>query len=177
MYIYYEKTGQFLGTIIDACSCCDKLLEIYDSNDTLIYDIKTSCCQLGLCCGRHAETVAKIDFKVVAPETQEVIGHLVKIPSLNDKTSKWLVESRQGFHDASNSFIINFPDGASPDDKFLLTIAAIKLGYQFFTQNTCQCCQYCNMICGNCCNYCSLPFRFMFGPLCGCACCPCFMGC
>ena len=78
MCIYYEKTGQYLGTIIDACNCCNNLLEIYDSNDTLIYDIKTSCCQLGLCCGRNAETVAKIDFKVFAPESQDVVGILLK---------------------------------------------------------------------------------------------------
>lgn len=93
MFIYYEKTGQYLGKIIDSCSCCDKLLEIYDSNESLIYEIRTSCCQLGLCCGRNAETVAKIDFKVVVPETQEIVGHLVKIPSLNDKKGQEKVES------------------------------------------------------------------------------------
>jgi len=175
MFIYYEKTGQLLGKIIDSCSCCDKLLEIYDSSESLIYEIRTSCCQLGLCCGRNAETVAKIDFKVVAPETQEVIGHLIKIPSLNDKIGRGMVESYQGFHDASNSFIINFPNGASPDDKFLLTIAAIKLGYQFFTQNTCNCCNSCNSYCGNFCNFCTLPCKFMFGPFCCCG--PCCMCC
>ena len=170
MFIYYEKTGQYLGKIIDSCSCCDKLLEIYDSNESLIYEIRTSCCQLGLCCGRNAETVAKIDFKVVVPETQEIVGHLVKIPSLNDKKGQERVESREGFHDSSNSFIVNFPDGASPDDKFLLTIAAIKLGYQFFTHNTSRCWNSCNNYCGNCCNYLALPIKFTCGPFC--CCCP-----
>jgi len=33
-----------------------------------------------------------------------------------------MVESYQGVHDASNIFIVNFPDGASPDDQFLLII-------------------------------------------------------
>ena len=173
MFIYYEKTGQYLGKIIDSCSCCDKLLEIYDSNESLIYEIRTSCCQLGLCCGRNAETVAKIDFKVVVPETQEIVGHLVKIPSLNDKKGQEKVESREGFHDSSNSFIVNFPDGASPDDKFLLTIAAIKLGYQFFTHNTSRCWNECNNYCGNCCNYLSLPIKFMCGPFCCCPYCVC----
>ena len=44
MFIYYEKTGQYLGKIIDSCCYCDKLLEIYDSNESLIYEIRTSCC-------------------------------------------------------------------------------------------------------------------------------------
>ena len=170
MFIYYEKTGQYLGKIIDSCSCCDNLLEIYDSNESLIYEIRASCCQLGFCCGRHAETVAKIDFKVVVPETQEIVGHLVKIPSLNDKKGRESVESREGFHDSSNSFIVNFPDGASPDDKFLLTIAAIKLGYQFFTHNTSKCWNSCNDSCGNCCNYLTVPFKYTCGPFC--CCCP-----
>ena len=177
MFVYYEKTGEYLGKIIDSCSCCDNLLEIYDSSESLIYEIRTSYYQLGLRCGRNAETVAKIDFKVVAPETQKVIGHLIKIPSLNDKIGRAMVESHQGSHDASNSFIINFPDGASPDEKFLLIIAAIKLGYQFFTHNSCKCCNHCNSYCGNWCHFLNFPFKFMFGPfyyyLCCCYCLDC----
>ena len=144
MFIYYEKTGQYLGKIIDSCCCFDKLLKIYDSSESLIYEIRISCSQLGFCCWRNAETVAKIDFKVVAPETQEVVGHLIKIPLLNDKIGLAMVESYQGVHDASNIFIVNFPDGASPDDQFLLIIWAIKLGHQFFTQSTCKCYNSCN---------------------------------
>ena len=169
MLISYAKTEQYLGKIIDSCSCCYKDLEIFDANDNLIYEIKTHCCQIGLCFGRNAETVAKIDFKIVNPENKEIIGHIIKIPSLNDKIGRSIVDSHQGFHDASNSFIVNFPDGASPDQKFLLIIAAIKLGYQFFIQNKSECYDRCNSFCCNCCNCFTIPFRFLCGSIC---CCP-----
>jgi len=165
MFVYYAKTDQFLGKIVDACSCCNDKLEIFDANDNLIYEIRTHCCQIGLCSGRNAETVAKIDFKIFPPDSDNIIGHLIKIPSLNDKLGRMMVDSHQNFHDSSNSFIVNFPDGASPEDKFLLIIASIKLGYQFFTQNRGSC--SCYSCCGSACNYCCIPCRFTCG---ACAC-------
>ena len=166
MKITYAKTGQYLGLIVDSWDCCNHKLEIYDNTDQLIYEIKTSCCQIGLCCGRNAETVAKIDFKTYNLDT--IVGHLIKIPSTKDKTAQSEVDAHIGFHDASNSFIVNFPENATPDHKFLLIIAAIKLGYQFFTHNKSEydCCQ---SICGNLCYYCCFPFRIynkLFCPLC-----------
>jgi len=132
-----------------------------------------------ICCGRNAETVAKIDFKFFGPENkdgkeeQDPIGHLIKIPSLNDKIGRSMVQSHRGFHDDSNSFIVNFPEGASPDEKFLLVIAAIKLGYQFFTHNTSECCDRCNECCCNCCNYLCFLFRRIINiPCCFCCYCP-----
>lgn len=179
MYVYYEKTGQYVGKIIDSCRCCHNMLEIYDSTEKLIYEVGAHCCQLGFCCGRNAETVAKIDFKVFGPENkdgkeeQDPIGHLIKIPSLNDKIGRSMVQSHRGFHDDSNSFIVNFPEGASPDEKFLLVIAAIKLGYQFFTHNTSECCDRCNECCCNCCNYLCFLFRRIINiPCCFCCYCP-----
>ena len=172
MFISFTKNNQYLGKIIDSCSCCHNKLEIFDSNDNLIYEIKTHCCQIGLCCGRNAETVAKIDFKIISPENQNIIGHIIKIPSLNDKMGRIMVDSSAGFHDSSNSFIVNFPNDASPNDKFLLIVAAIKLGYQFFTENRNSCCENCDRSCCNCCNYYCFPCRrlcnFLFCPFCMC---------
>ena len=166
MFVSYAKTRQFFGKL-RFLSCCKKL-EIFDATDNLIYEIKTHCCQIGLCCRRNAETVAKINFKIVAPDNQDIIGHMIKIPSLNDKMGLMMVDNNHNFHDSSNSFIVNFPDGVSPEDKFLLTIAAIKLGYQFLTENknNCNCCDTC---CCNTFNYCCFPCRFMLFPFC----CPC----
>ena len=167
MKITYAKTGQYLGLIVDSWDCCNHKLEIYDNTDQLIYEIKTSCCQIGLCCGRNAETVAKIDFKTYNLDT--IVGHLIKIPSTKDKTAQSEVDAHIGFHDASNSFIVNFPENATPDHKFLLIIAAIKLGYQFFTHNKSEYEYDCCQSCGNLCNYCCFPFRIcnkLFCPLC-----------
>ena len=173
MRISYAKTGQYLGKIIDSCDLCNKKLEIYDNAEQLIYEIKTTCWQLGLCCGRNAETVAKIDFKIYNSGT--LVGHILKIPSIADKMAQIQVDSHVGFHDASNNFIVNFPVNATSDQKFLLIIAAIKLGYQFFTENRCDCCAACNRNCCNCGNYVCTPCR-LFNIICCCPCC-CFPFC
>ena len=65
MYVKLAKDGRYLGKIIDVCALCDELLEIYDESDQLIYKIKTSCWQIGLCCGRNAETVVKLILKFI----------------------------------------------------------------------------------------------------------------
>lgn len=166
MHVKYSKDEKYLGKIIDICAFCDDLLEIYDGYEQLIYSIKTSCWQIGLCCGRNAETVAKINFKIYN-SAGLLVGNITKIPSSSDKMARLSVFAHDGFHDASNSFIVNFPIGCSPEHKFLLIIAAIKLGYQFFTKNVFQCCSRCNMICGNYCYICCFPYRIL------CSCCPC----
>ena len=153
MHVKYSKDGKYLGKIIDACSCCDNLLDIYDENEQLIYSIKTSCWQIGLLYGRNAETVAKIDFKIY-DRNETLVGHIVKTPSPDDKMNQLSVFGAPGFHDASNNFIVNFPPGCSPEHKFLLLIAAIKIGYQFFTKNVSQCCTKVNHYCCNCLNCC-----------------------
>ena len=158
MYVKLAKDGRYLGKIIDVCALCDELLEIYDESDQLIYKIKTSCWQIGLCCGRNAETVAKIDFKVYNPNDIEV-GHIVKMVSTADKLAQIAVFSHGGFHDSSNSFTVNFPAGCPPEHKFLLIIAAIKIGYQFFTKNVNQCVAKCNMCCNNCLHILCFPYR------------------
>lgn len=164
MKVSYAKTGKYLGTIIDSCDCCNKKLEIYDDTEQLIYEIETSCCQIGLCFDRNAETVAKIDFKIY--NSGEKVGHIIKVPSISDKLARMQVDSYHGFHDASNNFIVNFPKNATPDHKFLLIIAAIKLGYQFFTENKNECCYFCQRYCGICCNYCCFLCRYIINPFC-----------
>ncbi len=171
MKVSFAQGGKHIGTIVDSCACCDDLLQVYDSNDELIYSIRTSCWQIGLCCGRNAETVAKIDFKIL--DTNGIrVGHIVKVPSSEDKLSQLMVFSRGG-HDASNSFNVNFPKGCPPEHKFLLIIAAIKLGYQFFTKNANQCCTTCNRYCCNMCYYYYFPCKHIFSccPFVTCDCC------
>jgi hypothetical protein len=174
MKVSYAKTGKYLGTIIDSCDCCNKKLEIYDDTEQLIYEIETSCCQIGLCFDRNAETVAKIDFKIY--NSGEKVGHIIKVPSLADKLARIQVDSYHGFHDASNNFIVNFPENATPEHKFLLIIAAIKLGYQFFTENRAEY-NFWNRCCGNACNYCCFPCRYLFWSNCSPFCMPCFLCC
>lgn len=162
MYVKYSKDGQYLGKIIDACACCDNLLDIYDENEQLIYSIKTSCWQIGLLCGRNAETVAKIDIKIY-DRNESLVGHIIKTPSPDDKMNQLSVFGAPGFHDSSNNFIVNFPPGCSPEHKFLLIIAEIKLGYQFFTKNISLCCTKLNHYCCNClsCLFCLQRFGLM----------------
>jgi hypothetical protein len=176
MKISYSKNGKKLGTIIDSCDSTKKKLEIYDENEQLIYTIETSCCQIGLCFGRQPETVAKINFRIF-DHSGRILGYIIKIPSISDKLAQIQVDSYSGFHDAANNFIINFPIDAPPEHKFLLIIAAIKSGYQFFTENRNDCFssynRSCFCFCGYWCNYFCCPFRFLQNSICP----PCFSFC
>ena len=171
MFVDYARDGKNVGSILDKWSCCEHELEIYDASGTKIYIIRTSFWQIGLCCGRNAETVAEIDFKILSYPNFEEVGHIIKIPSIFDKMAQTAVFAEPGFHDSSNSFTVNFPPNCPPEHKFLLIIAAIKCGYQFFTKNVNQCCAKCNMYCNNCCNICCCPCRTLIR---FCSCCACY---
>ena len=162
MTIKFSKTGQYLGKIYDTCSCCDKVLEVYDQGANLIYEIVTPKCQIAfcnmsnfcLCCNsnRMAEEVAEIRFKIIKDGRH--VGNIIKIAQTTTVPASHLIASRYGMNDKSNSFIVNFPEDASPSYKLLLIIAAVKLGFQFFKANTTRCCCSCLLCC--CCPFCSL---------------------
>lgn len=160
MMVKLAGTQQYLGKIIDAFACCDKLIEICDRGDNLIYEIETTDFQIGFCEGRNAEEVAEIKFKIV--KSGNIVGYIIKTIQLTTVPASHLAKTQYGMNDKSNSFIINFPDDSSPSEKLLIIMAAIMIGYQFFTGNTGR---ICPGRCGSCCYYVENCLKCLFcGP-------------
>lgn len=163
MMVKFASTQQYLGKIQDAFSCCDKLIEIRDRGDNLIYEIKTTEFQIGFCESRNAEEVAEIKFKIV--KSGNVVGYIIKMSQLTSVPASYLAKTQYGMNDKSNSFIINFPDESSPSEKLLLIIAAIMIGFQFFKGNIGNCCPSNETCLGRCLHCCDCTLKCIFcGP-------------
>lgn len=169
LMVKLASTGQYLGKIQDAFACCDKLIEVYSGQGNLLYEINTSDYQIGFCSGRNAEEVAEIKFKIT--RNGNIVGYIIKMTQITTVPASHLIKAQYGMHDKSNSFLINFPDEASPAEKLLLIMSAIMIGYQFFTGNIGKICPTDPSGCCGCCLNClDTCFRV-------CCCWPCLFCC
>jgi len=111
-----------VGTVRHACTLCNPEFEILDGNDQLKYIVSANCCQAGLIfpnslCGKCYDVL----FEILNPGTNELVG------SITRKSA----ELEEMVTDA-DSYQINFPQTASPYDKFLILALGLMIDYQYF---------------------------------------------
>ena len=119
MDVSLVETRQYLGRVSEPCTCCDEDVDVYNSSGNLKYQIIGDCCQLGLCCSSNVEKLANINFDIVESGMQ--VGNMSKLPAGFGE-----------FFTKADSYRINFPQTASPEEKMLLIIAGLMIDYQFF---------------------------------------------
>ena len=100
------------GKIIEPFKCCDPTYTYENFSGERKYSIIASCCQLGLCCKKCAETTFYIynEFHTKDFTPKNSVGKITK------KFSGCLKEA---LTDADN-FEIEFPNDATPEDKMML---------------------------------------------------------
>lgn len=111
-----------VGTVTHACTFCNPEFEILDGNDQIKYIASASCCQAGLIfpnslCGKCYD----VTFEIMNPGTREVVGHIIRKSA----------ELEEMVTDA-DSYQVNFPQNASPYDKFLIIALGLLIDYQYF---------------------------------------------
>ena len=130
MLCTFGENSQPLGRIKQPFSCCDPLFSIYDNTGSLKYTIHAECCQCGLICKNNfCGKLSEVLFNIYNSSniTSNPVGSIIKKVA----TAAEMVTS-------ADSYQINFPPQADPNDKMLLIIAGLMIDYQFFEESASQ---------------------------------------
>ena len=112
-----------LGFISEICTILNPTFEIYDRNNVRKFIIKIPCYQCGFicrntCCGKLSKVVGEIYNG--NNMNGNLIGSIVKKVSVKE------------FISDANSFLIDFPNDATPTDKLLILGNTLMIDYRYF---------------------------------------------
>ena len=118
------SNGELVGKVKQPFSCCDPIFTIYDNAGTMRYYIYADCCQCGLCCSGPCAKMSEVTFNIYRDANMgQPIGSIVKkIANFSE-----LITS-------ADSYQVNFPADARPNEKLLLIITGLMIDYQFFEE-------------------------------------------
>ena len=124
MIANYSANGELVGKVKQPFSCCDPVFTIYDNAGTMRYYIYADCCQCGLCCSGPCAKMSEVTFNIYRDANMgQPIGSIVKkIANFSE-----LITS-------ADSYQVNFPADARPNEKLLLIITGLMIDYQFFEE-------------------------------------------
>jgi len=124
MIANYSANGELVGKVKQPFSCCDPIFTIYDNAGTMRYFIYADCCQCGLCCSGPCAKMSEVTFNIYRDANMgQPIGSIVKkIANFSE-----LITS-------ADSYQVNFPADAKPNEKLLLIITGLMIDYQFFEE-------------------------------------------
>jgi hypothetical protein len=127
MIATFSGTSQPCGRIKQPYTCCDPEFSLYDSSGTKKYVIHGDCCQCGLCCSNNfCGKLSEVFFHIYRDENLTApVGAIIKKVA----TATELITS-------ADSYQVNFPLDASPQEKMLLIVAGLMIDYQFFEQSS-----------------------------------------
>ena len=118
MEVRNTDTDKNFGKIRHPCKFCGSAFEVINEDNTVKYKIEGGCCEVGMCCFNCAKS-KNVQFRIMEGENQN--GLITKTPS-------------KGYEKYSNadSYTVQFPGKASPEEKMLLIVAALMIDYQYF---------------------------------------------
>ena len=125
MTVSFNQGNQLIGKVKQPFTCCDPLFTIYDNSGVVRFYISADCCQCGIlcsknCCGKISEALFNI-YKDIGM-TQPVGSIIKKVASFSEIVTN------------ADSYQINFPADAAPNEKLLLIVAGLMIDYQFFEE-------------------------------------------
>ena len=128
MIATYAAGNEIVGKVKQPFSCCDPIFTIYDNAGTMRYFVHADCCQCGICCTGFCAKMSEAVFNIYRDGN---MGHPVgsitkKVANLSE-----LVTS-------ADSYQVNFPADAKPNEKLLLIITTLMIDYQFFEERAGQ---------------------------------------
>ena len=125
MIATFCQGGQLLGKVKQPFTCCDPLFTVTDNAGVDRFFVHADCCQCGIMCsnnfcGKMSEALFNIygDAALTSP-----IGSIIKKVA----TFSELVTS-------ADSYQVNFPANATPNEKLLLIITGLMIDYQYFEE-------------------------------------------
>lgn len=126
-----DINGKQFGQIEEPCTYCDPLYLVKDSSENVKFKISADCCQYGImcrdtCCGKCSE----VEFNIFDGKTDDLdekarCGVVRKLVS--DVVKELMTDA--------DTFEINFPQNASPEEKLLIIGAVLMIDYRFYEES------------------------------------------
>ena len=119
--VILNSTSQSIGKVKYICTCCDPTFELYSISGGLKYIVTADCCQCALRCPGFLGKTSQGVFDIIDAVSNQKVGRITKEPA---NMSELVTDA--------DSYVVNFPQNADPNDKLLLTGMALMIDYQFF---------------------------------------------
>ena len=122
MIANYSSSGDIFGKIDQPFNGCNPIFTLYDDAGSLRYYIYAECFQCGLCCNGPCSKMYEVVFNIYRDVNMEKpIGNIIKkIANYGELVTR------------ADSYQINFPADAKPNEKLLLIITGLMIDYQYF---------------------------------------------
>jgi len=115
-----------LGTIHDPCTCLALNFSVYDDDGNPVATADGGCCQWGMCCPFPCGPCAKVEFKLLDGNSNEVGMLTKKIPGF---CKFFLSPDVDNYH-------VDFGDNVDAKTKALFLALAIFMDFQHFSDNS-----------------------------------------
>jgi len=125
MLVNFAQNNSPLGRIKQLFTCCDPEFNVYDNTGNKKYFITADCCQCGLCCKNN-----------VCGKMSEVIFNIYPSGNISSPCGS-IIKKPANFAElitSADSYQVNFPVDATPNDKMMLIIAGLMIDYQYFEE-------------------------------------------
>jgi len=125
--VNYVEDGknEYVGKVKNPWTCMDIVLELFDKDNNLRYNIVGNCCQVGLWVKGPLDCCQTIDFDIKTPSGEIVAGLRKKSPGC---VAAMVSEA--------DNFSVHFPANATKEDKALIMCAVMFLDFRFFEEKT-----------------------------------------
>ena len=121
----YTSNNQVFGEVKEECSCCDPLFVVLNQSEVK-YSITINCCQCGFCCRSACSGYYAVDCII-----REGGKNGTPVGSIKKKLASNILE----FMGDADTYIIEFPPSATPEDKLSLIMAGLFIDYRYFESN------------------------------------------
>jgi hypothetical protein len=121
----YTSNNQVFGEVKEECSCCDPLFVVLNQSEVK-YSITINCCQCGFCCRCSCSKYFAVDCII-----REGGKNGTPVGSIKKRSARNIMEL---IGDA-DTYIIEFPPSATPEDKLSLIMAGLFIDYRYFESN------------------------------------------
>ena len=123
LIIDLSKEKLRVGKVEQSFAFCDHCFRVYNENDEEIYYIEADCCQCGFICRNYS--IGKTDD----------CQFLIYKSSERVKPIGYIVKKTESVYSLADSYLVVFPSKIPPEEKFLLSIAAVLIDYQYYEKN------------------------------------------
>ena len=123
LIIDLSKENLRVGKVEQSFAFCDPCFRVYNENDEEIYYIEADCCQCGFICRNYS--IGKSDD----------CQFLIYKSSERVKPIGYIVKKTESVYSLADSYLVVFPSKIPPEEKFLLSIVAVLIDYQYYEKN------------------------------------------
>ena len=112
-----------VGKVEQSFAFCDPCFTVYNENDEKIYYIEADCCQCGFICRNYS-----------LGKTEDC-QFLIYNWNNRDKAIGYIMKKTESVYSLADNYLVYFPSKIQPEDKFLLSIVAVMIDYQYYEKN------------------------------------------